>query len=69
MLADRIQDGAHGLRLHQRRRAAAEKDRRDGSIRGARCRGLDLARKRTGKPHFVDRRVTDMAVEIAIRAF
>ena len=31
MLADRIQDGADGLRLHQRRRAAAEKDRRDGS--------------------------------------
>ena len=69
MLADRIQDGADGLRLHQRRRAAAEKDRRDGSIRRARRRGFDLARKRARKSLLVDRRVADMAVEIAIRAF
>ena len=69
MLADRIQDGADGLRLHQRRRAAAEKDRRDGSIRRARRGRFDLARKRAGKSFLVDRRVPDMAVEIAIRAF
>ena len=69
MLADRIQDGADGLRLHQRRRAAAEKDRGDGSARRARRRGFDLARKGAHKSFLVDRRVPDMAVEIAIRAF
>ena len=35
----------------------------------ARRGGFDLARKRAGKAFFVDRRVPDMAVEIAIRAF
>src|SRR5438105_13515150 len=69
MLADRIQDGAYGSRLHQRRRAAAEKDRGDGSIRRARRCRFDLARKRVRKSFFVDRRVADVAVEIAIRAF
>src|SRR5438874_13797805 len=68
MLADRIQDGADGLRLHQRGCAATEKDRRDGASRRARRRRLDLTRKRTGKSFLVDRRVADMAVEVAIRA-
>ena len=67
MLADRIEDGADGLRLHQRRRAAAEKDRCDGSVRRARCRRFDLARKGARKSFLVDRRVADVAVEIAIR--
>ena len=69
VLADRIEDRADGLRLHQRRRAAAEKDRRHRAARRARRRGLDLARKGAGKALLVDRRVADMAVEIAIRAF
>ena len=69
VFADRIQNGADGFRLHQRRRAAAEKDRGDLAIRRARGGGFDLAGKGPGKPFFVDRRMPDMAVEIAIRAF
>ena len=69
VLSDRIEDGAYGLRLHQRRRAAAEKDRGDGSVGRTRRRGFDLARKGARKALLVDRRMPDMAVEIAIRAF
>ena len=39
------------------------------AARRARRRGFDLARKGAGKAFLVDRRVADMAVEIAIRAF
>ena len=45
MLADRIENGADRLRLHQRRRAAAEKDRGHLPAWNARSRGLDLAGK------------------------
>ena len=69
VFSDGIEDRADGLRLHQRRRAAAEKDRGDGSVRRTRRRGFDLARKGARKAFLVDRRVPDMAVEIAIRAF
>jgi hypothetical protein len=67
--SDRVENGAHGLRRHQRRRAAAEKDRRDFAPRRARGGGLDLPRERTDKSRLVNRRMPDMAVEIAIRAF
>ena len=69
VLSDRIQNGADRLRLHQRRRAAAEENRRHLAARPA-CRGgFDLARKGASKTFFVDGGVPDMAVEIAIRAF
>ena len=55
MLADRIEDRADGLRLHQRRRAAAEKDRGDLAARRARRGGFDLARKGAGEALLVDR--------------
>ena len=67
--ADRVQYRADGLRPHQRRRAAAEKDR--GYLPAGRAfgRGLDLAGKRARKSFLVDRGMPDMAVEIAIGAF
>ena len=69
IFADRIEDRTDGLRLHQRRRAAAEKDR--GYFAAGRTCGrrFDLARKGACKARFVDRRMPDVAVEIAIRAF
>src|SRR5579872_2979761 len=69
MLADRIKDRGHRLRLHQRRRAATEKDRSDVAAAYAACGRLDLARKGAGKAVLVDRGVPDMTVEIAVRAF
>ena len=67
MLGDGIEDRADGLRLHQRWRAAAQKDRRDLAARSALRRGFDLALEGAGKAEFVNRRVADMAVEVAIR--
>src|SRR5436309_7404283 len=69
VLADPIQDRADGLWLHQRWRATAEKNRRYFPARGARGGGFDLARERARKSFFIDRRVADVAVEIAIRTF
>ena len=69
VLADRIENGADGLRLHQRRRAAAEEDRGDLAAGRARRGRFDFAREGAGKALFVDRGMADMAVEVAIRAF
>jgi len=69
VFADRIQDGADGLRLHQRRCAAAEKNRRYLAARGARGGGFDLASEGARKSLFFDRGMADMAVEIAVRTF
>ncbi len=69
VFADRIQDGADGLRLHQRRCAAAEKNRRYLAARGTRSCGFDLASEGARESFFVDRSVADMAVEIAVRTF
>src|ERR1700710_951065 len=65
MLADRIEDGADGVRLHQGWRGAAEKDRRPLAAGGARRGSLDLARKGARKAFLVYGCVTHMAVEIA----
>jgi len=69
MLADRIQDRAYGVRPHQGRRAAAEEDRRDFPVRRARRGGFDFAGEGARKSILVNRRMPDMAVEIAIRTF
>ncbi len=67
--ADRIEDRADRLRLHQRRRAAAEEDARHrapGRPPGGR---RDLAREGCGIALLVDRLMADMGVEVAIGAF
>ena len=69
MLADGIENGADRVRLHQRWRAAAEKDRRHFAAWRARRGGFDLACKGARKAFLIDRGVAHMAVEIAIRAF
>ncbi len=69
VLADRIENGADGLRLHQGRRAAAEEDRRHLAARRARRSGFDLAGEGAREAFLVDRFMPDMAVEIAIGAF
>ncbi len=69
MLADRIQNAADGLGLHQRRRAAAEEDRRDFACTRALRSGFDLAREGADEALLVDGRMANMAVEVAIRTF
>src|SRR5207237_6565144 len=69
VLAYRIQDRADSLRPHQRRRAAAKKDRGHLSARRARRGGFDFAGERARKSFLVDGGMADMAVEIAVRTF
>src|SRR5215831_1757015 len=64
-----IKNAADGRRLHQRGRAAAEKDGGDGAVRSA-CRGrCDLGREGAYETILIDRGAPHMAVEVAIRAF
>src|SRR4051794_11826191 len=69
MPANRIQNRADRLWAHQRRRAAAEKDRGYLPARRARRDGFDFAGERARESLLVDRGMPDMAVEIAVRAF
>src|SRR5260370_1005731 len=64
-----MQTPSDGLRRSPRWPAPAEKKRRYLPAWRARGGGLDFVRKREGETIFVDRRMPDMAVEIAIRTF
>ena len=69
VLADSVEDRLHGLRLHQRRRAAAKKNGRDSAARHTlRGRGK-LGFESAQEARLVDAAVTDVAVEIAVGAF
>src|SRR5690606_1873021 len=63
-----LQYGAHGLRLHQRRRAVADEDRRHLSRAAALAHRCKFPRKGAGETFLVDRLMAHMAVEVAIRA-
>src|SRR5688500_16294207 len=67
--ADGIEDGAYGLRLHERGSAAPEEHAPDRPARNARRRVRDLALEGAEKTLLIHRLVADMAVEVAIRAF
>ncbi len=69
MIADRLDDRRDRLGTHEGGRAAAEENRihrssrrETGAMREFRAEGREEAR-------FIDRRMPDMAIEIAIRAF
>jgi hypothetical protein len=63
-----LEDRAHRRRLHQRRRAAAEEDARDGAaLRPVRGR-LDLADEGGGEARLIRRLVADVRIEVAIGA-
>ena len=69
MPCDRIEHGRDRCRLHQRGRAAAEEDRRNGPPRHARRRCRDLGGVSAGKTRLVDRFAAHVAVEVAIGTF
>ena len=65
---DGVEDRADGRGLHQRGRAAAEEDGRDGAARHAVGGRGDLRGKGAREAGLVDGGVAHMAVEVAIRA-
>ena len=66
---DGVDQALHGLRPHQRRRAAAKEDRARHTARGLRGAMGDLGFEGGDKAVFVDRLGPHMRVEIAIGAF
>ena len=69
MFCNRVEDRRHRGRLHQRGRAAAEEDRRNGAVRHPRRGRRDLGGKRAHEARLVDRLAAHMAVEVAIGTF
>ena len=69
VFCDRVEDRRQRGRLHQRRRAAAEEDRRNGSVRHPRRGRRDLGGKGAHEARLVDRLAAHMAVEVAIGTF
>ena len=66
---NRIENRTHRAGQHERGRAAAEEDARDGAARRQRREMAELAREGGGEARLVRRLMADMRVEIAIGAF
>ena len=67
-LGGTVDDGGHGRRLHQRRRAAAEEDRAQGAARRQVREMIQLGHQGPRPARMVDT-TADMAVEVAVWAF
>ena len=68
VFADGVEDRLHRLGLHQRRRAAAEENRRYRAAGHARRGRRDLGFERAHEARLVDAAVAHVAVEVAIGA-
>ena len=66
---DCLDDGTHRSRRHQGGGAAAEKDAGDTARSGLAAKPGQLTDERGGEGGGVDRRMTDMGIEVAIGAF
>ena len=66
MLCDAIENRLHRRGLHQRRRAAAEKNTRYGAPGRSRGCRSDLDFIGANETRFIDATVTDVTIEVAI---
>src|SRR5262245_2869804 len=65
---DRFEHGPYCFRLHQRRRAAAQKDACNGARTGPIAHRPEFAREGAGKALLIHRLVADMGIEVTIGA-